>query len=166
MDYCLDSGDGTASIWTGHPDVDLNGDGVLDGVRADLDGDGFFDDALGDADDDGLGDYALLDADDDGTPEARFTDDGSGIWAASNAGSAAPLRWLGLDGAEHSGAGDLDGDGSEERFGDVDRDGLADRAVRVDGTAGWVDTDGDGNWDVRLTDTDGDGGADAAGPAR
>ncbi|CFS16749.1 Uncharacterised protein [Mycobacterium tuberculosis] len=27
---------------------------------------------------------------------------------------------------------------------------------------GYVDTDGDGRWDVRLTDTDGDGTADGA----
>ena len=27
---------------------------------------------------------------------------------------------------------------------------------------GYVDTDGDGQWDVRLTDTDGDGLADGA----
>ncbi len=30
------------------------------------------------------------------------------------------------------------------------------------GVTGYVDTDGDGRWDVKLTDTDGDGAADAA----
>ena len=73
MDYCLDIGDGTASMWTGHPDIDLNGDDVLDGVRADLDGDGFFDDAMGDADGDGMGDYTVLDADGDGTADGAST---------------------------------------------------------------------------------------------
>ena len=32
----------------------------------------------------------------------------------------------------------------------------------TDGVTGYVDTDGDGRWDVKLTDTDGDGAADAA----
>jgi hypothetical protein len=31
-----------------------------------------------------------------------------------------------------------------------------------DGVTGYVDTDGDGKWNVRLTDTDGDGLADGA----
>lgn len=168
MDYCLDAGDGTASIWTGHPDIDLDGDGALDGVRMDFDGDGVFDDALGDDDGDGLGDYAALDLDDDGTPEARFTDDGSGSWTVSGGAAAAdPLRWFSLDGVEHAGPGDIDGDGAADRLLDVDRDGLADRALRPDGDgsfrSGYVDTDGDGRWDVTLSDVDGDGTADAAG---
>ena len=36
MDYCLDAGDGTASIWTGPAEVDLDGDGLFDDVLADL----------------------------------------------------------------------------------------------------------------------------------
>ena len=168
MDYCLNTGDGMASIWTGHPDIDLNGDGVLDGVRIDADGDGIFDDAMGDGDGDGLGDYAVLDADDDGTPEARYTDDGSGTWVVSAGAASGPLRWLGLDGAEHSGTGDLDGDGVADRFLDTDRDGMADRVLRAgaDGSfrTGYVDTDGDGHWDLTLTDSDGDGSADGASP--
>lgn len=164
MDYCLDTGDGTASMWTGHPDIDLDGDGVFDGVRMDFDGDGVFDDALADGDADGLGDYATLDLDDDGTPEARFTDDGSGSWSVSGAAADRPLRWFSLDGAEHTGPGDIDGDGLVDRFLDVDRDGLADRAFRAGAIAGgYVDTDGDGRWDITLTDADGDGSADAAG---
>lgn len=167
MDYCLDTGDGTASMWTGQPDIDLDGDGVFDGVRTDFDGDGLFDDAIADGDDDGLGDYATLDLDDDGTPEARYTDDGSGSWAVSGA-PARPLRWLDLDGAEHTGPADLDGDGVTDRLLDSDRDGLADRALLDDGDGtfgtGYVDTDGDGRWDRTLTDADGDGTADGAGP--
>ena len=76
MDYCLDAGDGSASIWTGNKDVDLDGDGLLDGVRLDIDGDGVFDDVLADLDGDGGADSAALDLDDDGVPEARYTDDG------------------------------------------------------------------------------------------
>ncbi len=47
---------------------------------------------------------------------------------------------------------------------DSDGNGLADRAITsgTGGVTGYVDTDGDGRWDVRLTDTDGDGTADAA----
>ena len=55
----------------------------------------------------------------------------------------------------------LDGDGTAERLADADGDGLADRAFGA-GSA-WVDTDGDGRWDLRLGDTDGDGRADTVG---
>jgi hypothetical protein len=83
-------------------------------------------------------------------------------------GAAGPPRWFGLDGVEHTahGPADVDADGSPDRLVDVDRDGLADRALRAgeDGRVGrgWVDTDGDGRWDVMLIDTDGDGSADDA----
>lgn len=164
MDYCLDAGDGTAAIWTGPAGLDLDGDGLLD-------------DLIGDDDGDGMGDYAAFDLDDDGVPEARFTDDGTGTWAVSapspeSRGSCPqgctpppPPRWFGLDGTEHTGeTGDIDADGVEETLTDVDRDGLADRAVSADATTGYVDTDGDGRWDTVLVDTDGDGSADGAGP--
>jgi hypothetical protein len=167
MEYCLDAGDGTASMWTGQPDIDLDGDDVFDGVRLDFDGDGVFDDAIADADGDGVGDYAALDLDDDGTPEARYTDDGSGGWTVSGTADR-PLRWFTLDGAERTGPGDIDGDGVTDRLLDADRDGLADRALRAadDGSVrtGYVDTDGDGRWDLMLTDPDGDGSADTAAP--
>jgi hypothetical protein len=150
--------------------MDLDLDGVLDGVRTDLDGDGLFDDAVGDADGDGMGDYAVLDADDDAMPEARFTDDGTGTWIVSGGAPSGPLRWIALDGTEHTGGGDIDGDGVTDRFVDTDRDGRADRALQagVDGSirAGYIDTDRDGRWDVTLTDTDGDGSADGASPFR
>lgn len=153
-------------MWTGPPDMDLDGDGEFDAVRLDLDGDGVFDDAIGDGDDDGLGDFAALDIDDDGNPEARFTDDGAGSWTVSGA-AARVLRWFSLDGVEHDGPGDIDGDGVADRLLDIDHDGLADR-VLVDGgdgtfPTGYVDTDGDGRWDLMLTDVDGDGAADSAG---
>lgn len=148
MDYCLDAGDGTAAMWSGPEALDLDGDGLLDDLLSDEDGDG-------------LADHAGLDLDDDGTPEAGYTDDGSGSWAVSG-GVERPLRWFSLDGAEHTGAGDLDGDGLTDRLLDIDRDGLADRALS--GAAGYVDTDGDGRWDLMLTDADGDGLADGAAP--
>lgn len=159
MDYCLGGGDGAAAIWSAPPDIDLDGDGVLDGVRMDLDGDGLFDDALGDTDGDQRADFAAVDGDDDGLPETTSGDDGAGGWTLSG---AAPLRWFGIDGGQHSGLpADVDGDGVGERLLDTDRDGQADRAVRADGAAGYVDTDGDGRWDLELTDDDGDGAADA-----
>jgi hypothetical protein len=168
MDYCLDAGDGTASIWTGEPGIDVDGDGELDGVRLDFDADGAFDDALADFDGDGLADHAALDLDDDGTPEARFLDDGSGSWTLAEGSPSRSLRWFGLDGVER-GTGDVfdvDSDGSIDRLLDLDRDGVAERALvaGLDGrfATGYVDIDGDGRWDIALTDTDGDGAADAS----
>jgi hypothetical protein len=150
MDYCLDAGDGSVSMWTGPAALDLDGDGLLDDLMADEDGDG-------------RADHAVLDLDDDSVPEARYTDDGTGTWALSGTPERA-LRWLSLDGVEHTGPGDVDGDGTADELLDVDRDGLADRAVSNDGATGYVDTDRDGRWDLRLLDFDGDGAADGAGP--
>ena len=168
MDYCLGPGDGTAAMLSGRPDVDIDGDGEFDGVRMDFDGDGVFDDALADFDGDGLADHAALDLDDDGTAESLYTDDGSGTWTMTATGPPGPLRWFGLDGVQHTtdGPADVDADGSPDRLVDVDRDGLADRALRAGKNGGigtgWVDTDGDGRWDVALIDADGDGSADGA----
>lgn len=163
MEYCLGDPDGPATVWTAGADTDLDGDGVLDGVGLDVDGDGLIDDVLVDLDDDGMADHAVLDLDGDGIPDAYFTDDGTGTWSVSADRGGAVLRWFGLDGVEHPASAadvDLDGDGTSERLADVDGNGLADQAFGV-GQA-WVDTDGDGRWDVRLADTDGDGGADTA----
>src|SRR5271155_3405290 len=145
MEYCLGDGDGTATIWERGPDLDLDGDGRLDAVGLDFDGDGLADDALADL-------------------------DGDGTWAVAVSPprpGQPQLRWLGLDGVEHTGGPlvDFDGDGrAEDRLLDSDGDGLADRAISTgdNGVTGYVDTDGDGRWDVKLTDTDGDGTADAA----
>ncbi|NTY61663.1 FG-GAP-like repeat-containing protein [Mycolicibacterium sphagni] len=170
MDYCLGSGDGTATMFSGPAAVDVDGDGEIDGVRLDIDGDGVFDDALADFDGDGLADHAALDLDDDGTLMRLYTDDGSGTWALTPAGTGGPLRWIGLDGVEHtsSGAIDFNGDGRPDRLVDVDRDGLADRVLRAGAgggfDTGYVDTDGDGRWDLILVDADGDGAADDASP--
>lgn len=162
MDYCLGD-DGAATMWNGPPDLDTDGDGVLDAVSLDFDGDGLRDDALADWDGDGLADHAVLDV---GTGEERwFTDDGTGTWpvAGQARGDGTGLRWQTLDGAEHAGGPlvDFDGDGGiDDRLFDTDADGLADRVIAEDGSAGYVDTDGDGHWDLRLADTDGDGAAD------
>lgn len=163
MDYCLGDGDGTATMWSGPPDLDLDGDGRPDAISLDFDGDGLRDDALADLDGDGVADHAVLDIDNDGTPESYFTDDGSGTWGQG------ALRWLGLDGVEHTGGPlvDFDGDGRRaDRLLDTDHNGLADRVLigndSGDYRVAYVDTDGDGRWDVKLTDTDGDGAADGA----
>ena len=166
MDYCLAGDDGTAAIWNGQPNLDLDGDGRLDAISLDFDHDGMRDDALADLDGDGLADHAVLDLNNDGTPEAYFTDDGAGTWAVAVDGGG-QVRWFGLDGVEHTGGPlvDFDGRGSlDDRLFDADGNGVADRMLCAgeNGVTGYVDTDGDGHWDVRLSDTDGDGLADGA----
>jgi len=162
MEYCLGDADGSATMWTADPNIDVDGDGALDAVGLDFDGDGRLDDAMADMDGDGLADHAALDVDDDGHPEAFFTDDGAGTWAVS-VDRTGHLRWFGLDGVEHTGGPlvDVDADGQDDdRLTDTDGNGLADRALS--GDTGYVDIDGDGRWDVKLADSDGDGNADAA----
>jgi hypothetical protein len=164
MDYCLGPGDGTASMWTAAFDADVDHDGVSDAVRLDLDGDGQRDDALVDFDDDGTADHAVIDFESD---PAWRTDDGTGTWSVP-AERGTPLQWFSLDGVQSTGGPELDfdGDGVTDLLFDVDADGTADRALCGNGSggfgAGYVDTDGDGHWDVRLADADGDGAADGA----
>lgn len=162
MDYCLGEPDGTATIFTGVPDVDVDGDGTLDGLGLDVDGDGRIDDVMADFDGDGIAERAVLDTDNDGQAESYFSDDGSGTWAV-RVDRSGQVRWFGLDGVEQTGGPlvDFDGDGAaDDRLIDVDRNGLADRVLGP-GLA-YVDTDGDGRWDLKLADTDGDGRADSA----
>jgi hypothetical protein len=159
MDYCLGDGDGSATMWTAEPNVDVDGDGQLDAVGLDFDGDGLLDDAMADLDGDGVADHLVRDY---AADAVSFTDDGTGVWAVA-VDRGGQLRWFGLDGVEHTGGPlvDVDADGqANERLVDIDGNGLADRAVSS-GLA-YVDTDGDGQWDVKLADTDGDGKADAA----
>lgn len=149
-------------MWTNTPDVDIDGDGVLDAVGVDFDGDGLHDDALADLDGDGVADHAVLDYAD--VDADWFTDDGSGTWAiAASQPGGAGMRWYALDGTEQSGGPlvDFDGDGAmDDRLFDTDADGRADRVISEDRSMGWVDVDGDGRMDVKLTDGDGDGAAD------
>lgn len=163
MDYCLGDGDGSATMWSAEMNVDTDDDGAFDAFGLDFDGDGRLDDALADLDHDGTADHLILDLDDDGHAEAPFTDDGSGTWGLGVDNRTGQLRWLGLDGVEATGGPsiDFDGDGqADDRLLDVNRDGLADRALV--GHDAYVDADADGRWDVKLSDADGDGAADAA----
>ncbi|MDV3123406.1 pullulanase [Mycobacterium sp. 21AC1] len=163
MDYCLGEPDGSATMWSAPPTVDLDGDGQPDGVGLDFDGDGRFDDVMADLDGDGLAEQSVRDLDDDGSAESYFTDDGSGTWAV-RVDRSGQVRWFGLDGVEVGQPGgplvDFDGDGAlDDRLLDADSDGLADRVLA--GETAYADTDGDGRWDVKLADTDGDGRADS-----
>ena len=77
-------------MWERGPDLDLDGDGLLDAVGLDFDGDGLADDALADLDGDGIAEHAVLDiVDVSGTGERYFTDDGTGTWAIA---AERPLR--------------------------------------------------------------------------
>jgi hypothetical protein len=160
VDYCLAGDDGTAAMGNGQPDLDLDGDGHLDAIGMDFDGDGMRDDALADFDGDGVADHAVLDLDNDGAAESYFTDDGTGTWAVA-VDRVGQLRWFGLDGAEHTGGPlvDFDGHGGlDGRLFDTDGDGVADRVLCAgeNGMTGYVDTDGDGHWNVRLAHTNRD----------
>jgi hypothetical protein len=168
MEYCLGDNDGTATIWDGQPDLDLDGNGRLDAIGLDFDGDGIRDDALADLDGDGFVDHAALDLDNDGTAESYFTDDGSGTWTVA-VDRSGQLRWFGLDGVEHTGAPlvDFDADGHvDDRLLDDDGNGIADRVMLATDAGvfdtAYVDSDGDGRWDVKLNDGDSDGTADSA----
>src|SRR5262245_23464449 len=116
MDYCLGDADGTATIFTGMPDLDVDGNGSLDGIGLDVDGACRIDDVMADLDGDGIAERAVLDVDDDGAAESYFSDDGSGTWAVS-VDRSGQVRWFGLDGIEQTGAGplvDFDGDGTAD----------------------------------------------------
>lgn len=157
MDYCLGDGDGSATIWSATPDVDVDGDGVFEAVGLDFDGDGMLDDAMADLDDDGIAERLVRDHADAAT---HFADDGTGTWTLS---VERGLRWFGLDEVEQFGGPtvDLDADGHvDDRLVDADADGLADRVLA--GENAYVDADADGKWDIKLTDSDGDGRADSA----
>jgi len=159
MDYCLGDADGSATMWTAPPDIDLDGDGVFDAVGLDFDGDGLLDDAMADLDADGVADHLVRDHT---GAAAHFTDDGTGTWAVSVERGGA-LRWFGLDGVEQTGGPvvDVDADGQvDDTLADLNSDGLADRATS--GDVAYVDIDGDGRWDVKLSDADRDGKADGA----
>jgi len=159
MEYCLGDGDGSATIWTAAPDIDMNSDGAFDAVGLDFDGDGLLDDAMADLDADGVADHLVRDH---LAEAAYFTDDGTGTWAVS-LDRTGLLRWFGLDGLEHAGGAvvDVDADGqADDRLLDSDGDGMADRAVS--GEQAYVDTEGDGRWDIKLSDADADGKADGA----
>jgi hypothetical protein len=169
MDYCFGDGDGAVTAWDAEPNADMDGDGAFDAVRLDFDGDGIFDDLMWDSNGDGAADHSVLDVDDDGVAETYYTDAGLGTWTfhVERGGS---IAWFGLDGVEHAGGvADIDGDGTVEELTDADGDGVAERATTRSGDGGtgagmFVDTTGDGRWDVRLIDSDGDGAADSARP--
>ncbi len=80
MEYCLGDGDGSATIWSAAPDIDLNGDGAFDAVGLDYDADGLLDDAMADLDANGVADHMVRDH---LSEAAYFTDDGTGTWAVS-----------------------------------------------------------------------------------
>ena len=164
MDYCIGDPDGSATIWSAPPAVDLDGDGQFDGIALDVDGDGRLDDVLADLDGDGLAELGALDRNDDGLVDSYVSDDGTGTWSV-HVDRGGQVRWFGLDGVEVAQPGgplvDFDGDGVlDDQLVDSDGDGLADRVVSPGRV--YLDTDGDGRWDVKLTDADLDGHADAA----
>jgi hypothetical protein len=151
LEYWFGDGDGPVTTW--------RSPSTQGAVLLDFDGDGRLDDALIDIDADGRADVAALDLDDDGTTEARFRDDGTGLWAQREA--RAPSRCRPPTGAP-TGAAPKDEPKDEPTAKPEPpltpvpaEPGQAPRQAVVD-------TDGDGAPDVLLFDTDGDGTADGA----
>ena len=80
-------------------------------------------------------------------------------------GASRSTASLGLDGVERTGGRlvDFDGDGPAEQAGcstaTATTRPTAQSSAGDNGVTGYVDADGDGRWDVELTNTDGDGTA-------
>jgi hypothetical protein len=129
VDYCLSDGDGSATMWSAPPDIDVDANGAFDAIGIDVDGDGSVDDVLADLDGDGIADHAVLDG------QSYFTDDGSGTWAVS-VDRSGQLRLI-----------DIDGDGLPDR---ALGDGVA--YVDTDGDGRWdirlTDSNDDGKADI------------------
>ena len=76
MEYCLGDADGSATMWTADPNIDLDGDGQADDRLTDTDGNGLADRALSgetayvDTDGDGSWDVKLANSDGDGKADA------------------------------------------------------------------------------------------------
>src|SRR2546421_4369072 len=87
IEYRFGTGQGDPHVHHTGSTVDVNGDGVADGVAVDFDGDGRVDDVMWDSDGDGIADTALLDLDDDGKAESAYNDPtGQGTWNAKGQG--------------------------------------------------------------------------------
>lgn len=172
IEYGFGTGDGLVSVWHSPADLDVSGDGVLDAVLLDFDGDGLVDDAMWDSDGDGIADTVLLGIYGD-DPLRGFVDGaGDGTWAQEV--DPPDGRGRGSAGDEEVGApviesgpaaepGDCPAAGPEADVG-----GAAPVVVAAPDGGGmlWVDTDGDGLLDTRLSDTTGDGLLDTAETVR
>ena len=157
--------DATVAV-TLNPDLDLDVDGIDNGVDTDIDGDGWINSAdtfpldsteWADTDNDGIGNNADTDDDGDLVPDAEddFPLDGTEAWDADG------------DGWGHNADSDDDGDGIEDTLDDDDDgDGWSDVDEGICGTNMNnyndipTDTDGDLICDIVDTDDDGDGYSD------
>lgn len=133
--YEYDPGVYDPGIPNGGIEIDIDGDGLTDGVGYDTNGDGVLDTFEIDTDGDGYTDTIFADTDFDGEID-----------------TASDLSGYSMDDAsfDNGQAVDLDGDGIEDAIGfDSDGDGRLDQF--------YLDTDNDGEIDTILEDTDGDG---------
>jgi hypothetical protein len=93
IEYSFGTGQGDPHVHHSQANVDVNGDGVADGVALDFDGDGRVDDVMWDSDGDGIADTALLDHDNDGKAESAYHDPtGQGTWNAEGQGGTPPAQ--------------------------------------------------------------------------
>lgn len=171
IEYGFGTGDGHVSVWHSPADLDVSGDGVFDAVLLDFDGDGVVDDAMWDSDGDGIADTVVLGVYGD-DPQRRFVDAaGDGTWAQAvplpmdldpgSAGGDAEDPMIGAEVASER--GDC---AAAEPASDQGRAAPVVVAAPEGGGLLWVDTDGDGLLDTRLSDTTGDGLLDTAETVR
>ncbi|WP_211229372.1 hypothetical protein [Nakamurella lactea] len=152
--------------YSGKPDVDVDGDGTLDGIRLDFDGSGHRDSIAYDSDGDGAVDTILVSSRHDGTYDTAYYDhSGNGAWDTAESVS----MQLGPPDDEPGQADGPDATGVtlSYSFGDSHTPtqiytGLADTDVDGDGVADGIalDFDGSGHRDAVAYDSDGDGTVD------
>lgn len=180
IEYGFGTGDGHVSVWHSPADLDLGGAGVLDAVLLDFDGDGLVDDAMWDSDGDGVADTVVLGAVGEGPPRAFLDGAGDGTWSqevpmpaghdpdpdpgwpAAHPAPAGPAAEQAEDQTEAYDEAELPPDPAEPSS------SAAPVVVPAPDGGGtlWVDGDGDGLLDTRLSDTTGDGLLDTAETVR
>ena len=164
LTYSFGDAGSPTETYTLAADVDVNGDGRLDGVRLDFDGSGHHDSIAWDSDGDGKVDTILVSSHHDGVYDTAYYDpSGHGHWDAAEPIDPSAGDQAGSPGASATGSEPVltysFGDAhtptetyTGEAHVDVDGDGHPDGL--------YLDFDGSGHQDSIAWDSDGDGKVD------